>query len=29
NDKFDMNFEVIDLIEIIDKLDFEITDTKH
>jgi hypothetical protein len=23
-----MNFEVIDLIEIIDKLDFEITDTK-
>ncbi|MHA1509134.1 MAG: (Fe-S)-binding protein, partial [Promethearchaeota archaeon] len=28
NDNFDMNFEVIDLIEIIDKLDFEITDIK-
>ena len=27
NEKFDKNFEVIDLIEIIDKLDFEISDT--
>jgi len=29
NNNFGKNFEVIDLIEIIDKLDFEITDTKN
>jgi len=29
NDNFEMDFEVIDLIEIIDKLDFEITNNKQ